>query len=244
MTLLDVHDVVVDFGGNRALDRASVAADAGRITGLIGPNGAGKTTLFNVVGGLLHPKQGWVRIDGKEITKLNPTHRARQGLARTFQRLELFTMLSVRENVQVAVETYRGWSNRREDVRQRVDELLELVGLADAADQRVTTLPTGQGRMVELARALACRPRAVLLDEPASGQDDAETDRFAALLRHLAGKGLAVVLVEHDVRLVMDVCEVVHVLDFGRIIAVGTPSEVQRDPAVAAAYLGDVREAS
>lgn len=238
MAALSVREVLVQFGGNRALDDADFEADAGTITGLIGPNGAGKTTMFNVVCGLLKPNQGHIALDGADITALNPTQRSRHGLARTFQRLELFTMLSVRENVQVAVETYCRWSRRRESVRQRVDQLLGHVGLADVADARASSLPTGQGRLLELARALACRPKVLLLDEPAAGQDEAETKRFATLLRQLAHAGIAVTLVEHDVPLVMSVCDRVHVLDFGRMIAAGTPTEVQRDEAVRAAYLG------
>jgi branched-chain amino acid transport system ATP-binding protein len=243
VSLLEVRDVSITFGGNRALDRASIHADRGTITGLIGPNGAGKTTLFNIVCGLLKPDSGDVLLEGRSLLGLNPTKRARLGLARTFQRLELFTMLSVRENVQVAVETQDTF-RRGAATRARVDELLERVGLTDLADERVTAVPTGQGRLVELARALAVDPKVLLLDEPASGQDDSETARFAALLRDLANDGLAVVMVEHDMRLVMDVCHPIHVLDFGRVLAVGAANEIRKDEAVLSAYLGSQREAS
>jgi len=244
MARLEVRDVSVSFGGNLALDHASLHAEAGQVTGLIGPNGAGKTTLFNITSGLLRPDRGTVRLDGTDVTHLSPGRRARKGLARTFQRLELFTMLTVRDNVRVAVETHRGWSRTREDVDARVDELLDRTGLGDVADVLATAVPTGQGRMVEVARALACRPQVLLLDEPASGQDEAETDRFAALLRSLADDGLAVVLVEHDMRLVMQVCDVLQVLDLGRVLAVGPPDVIRHDDAVLAAYLGSRREAS
>ena len=241
MPRLEVHEVTVRFGGNLALDAASVNAEAGQISGLIGPNGAGKTTLFNVVTGLLPPSGGRVRIEGRDITRLSPHKRARQGMARTFQRLELFTMLSVRENVRVAADIHRRWSKDEEDPAERTEAILERVGLQAVADERVTSLPTGQGRLVELGRALACKPSVLLLDEPAAGQDDTETAQFARLLRELADAGVAVVLVEHDMGLVMDVCDCVHVLDFGRVIAVGTPSEIQSDDAVLTAYLGSER---
>jgi branched-chain amino acid transport system ATP-binding protein len=228
----------VRFGGNVALDDVSLSADGGRITGLIGPNGAGKTTLFNVVTGLLPPTSGSVVVDGTDITGLNPHKRARRGLARTFQRLELFTMLTVRENIRVAADIYKRWSRDKEDPAARTDVIIGRIGLRDVADIRVTALPTGQGRLVELGRALACKPRVLLLDEPASGQDDGETEQFARLLRELADEGVAVVLVEHDVQLVMAVCDIISVLDFGRMIANGTPAEIQSDEAVLAAYLG------
>ena len=242
MPLLEVSSVTVRFGGNVALDDVSLAAEPGHVTGLIGPNGAGKTTMFNVISGLQAPTSGRVLLDGKDVSRLSPTKRARCGLARTFQRLELFTMLSVRENVLVAADIYRGWSRTKTDPRQRTDEILERVGLTDVADLRVTAVPTGQARLVELARALACDPRVLLLDEPAAGQDDTETERFAALLRELAGEGTAVVLVEHDVKLVVGVCDVIHVLDFGQMLAVGTPEQIQADPAVREAYLGAMVE--
>ena len=232
----------VRFGGNVALDDASLTADAGCITGLIGPNGAGKTTLFNVVTGLLPPTAGSVAIDGSDITRLNPHKRARRGLARTFQRLELFTMLTVRENIRVAADIYRKWSHDKEDPAARTDAIIGRIGLRATADVRVTALPTGQGRLVELGRALACKPSVLLLDEPASGQDDSETEQFARLLRELAEEGVAVVLVEHDVRLVMAVCDVISVLDFGRMIAKGTPAEIQSDEAVLTAYLGTAEQ--
>jgi branched-chain amino acid transport system ATP-binding protein len=235
---LDVREVTVRFGGNLALDHASIAADPGRVTGLIGPNGAGKTTLFNVVTGLLPPTSGTVTIDGADVTKVGPHKRARLGLARTFQRLELFSMLTVRENIRVAADIYRRWARDRDDPAARTEAIIGRIGLGAVADVRVTALPTGQGRLVELGRALACKPTVLLLDEPASGQDETETEQFARLLRDVADEGVAVVLVEHDVQLVMAVCDVISVLDFGRMIATGTAADIQRDEAVLAAYLG------
>ncbi|MEY2451686.1 MAG: branched-chain amino acid transport system ATP-binding protein [Acidimicrobiaceae bacterium] len=237
--VLEVRDVTVKFGGNLALSRVDLDAEPGSITGLIGPNGAGKTTLFNVVGGLLRPTAGTVRIDGHDVTRKPPYKRARVGLSRTFQRLELFTLLSVRSNIRVAADIYRGHQRDRTVNPDRVaDEIIERVGLTAVADVRADQLPTGQARLVELGRALAGRPKVLLLDEPASGQSEAETDAFAGLLGELAAEGLTVVLVEHDVHLVFRVCSTVHVLDFGEILAVGTPSEIQHDPRVIAAYLG------
>jgi len=236
--LLEVDGATVRFGGNVALDAVSLAAEPGVVTGLIGPNGAGKTTLFNVITGLLPPNQGRIRLGDKDVTRLSPTRRARRGLGRTFQRLELFSLLSVRENIRVAADVRKGWSHDKDDPAEVVEAIIERVGLTHVADARVDSLPTGQGRLVELGRCLATKPQVLLLDEPASGQDEHETVEFAHLLRALAADGVAVVLVEHDVALVMDVCTTVHVLDFGRIIATGTPAEIQTDEAVLAAYLG------
>jgi branched-chain amino acid transport system ATP-binding protein len=151
-------------------------------------------------------------------------------------------MLTVRENIRVAADTYRRWSRDKDDPGERTDAIIDRVGLRSVADVRVTSLPTGQGRLVELGRALACKPSTLLLDEPASGQDENETEQFARLLRQLAAEGMAVVLVEHDVQLVMAVCDRISVLDFGRIIATGTPAEIQKDEAVLAAYLGAAPE--
>jgi branched-chain amino acid transport system ATP-binding protein len=236
--LLEVVNATVRFGGNVALDSVDLVAEPGVVTGLIGPNGAGKTTLFNVITGLLPPNQGRVRLAGKDVTRLSPTRRARRGMARTFQRLELFSLLSVRENIRVAADVRKGWSHDKDDPAEVVEAIIERVGLTHVADARVDSLPTGQCRLVELGRCLATKPQVLLLDEPASGQDENETVEFAHLLRALAADGVAVVLVEHDVALVMDVCTTVHVLDFGRIIATGTPAEIQTDEAVLAAYLG------
>ncbi len=244
MPRLEVRDVNVRFGGSLALSDVSISAEAGCVTGLIGPNGAGKTTMFNVISGLQSVSAGRIRLDDRDITKLSPTKRARQGLGRTFQRLELFTMLSVRDNIRVAADIHRGWSRSKVDVAAQVDELIERVGLTEVADLRVTAVPTGQARLVELARALACDPSVLLLDEPAAGQNAAETERFAELLRELAAGGMAVVLVEHDVQLVVDVCDTIHVLDFGRLLAVGSPAEIQANEAVREAYLGRLSESA
>ncbi|MGZ6896558.1 MAG: ABC transporter ATP-binding protein [Acidimicrobiia bacterium] len=238
MALLEVDGATVRFGGNIALHNVQLRAEPGVVTGLIGPNGAGKTTLFNVITGLLPPNSGRIRLEGRDVTRLSPTRRARRGLARTFQRLELFSLLSVRENIRVAADVRKGWSHDKSDPAAVVDEIIERVGLGAVADARVDALPTGQCRLVELGRCLATKPSVLLLDEPASGQDETETYEFARLLRTLAAEGMAVVLVEHDVQLVMEVCSVVHVLDFGQIIAHGTPTEIQSNEAVLAAYLG------
>ncbi|MBW8482638.1 ABC transporter ATP-binding protein [Actinomadura sp. PM05-2] len=235
MASLEVSGVTVSYGGNRVLDGVDLTAGPGRITGLIGPNGAGKSTLFDVVSGLRRPAAGRVSLDGRDVTRLGPARRARHGLARTFQRLELFGRLSVRDNLLVAAEL---GPDRRHAARA-VTALLDRLGLEHLADSPAGALSTGAARLVEVGRALAVRPRLLLLDEPAAGQDGPETERFAALLRSVAADGTAVVLVEHDTGLVMDVCDEVHVLDLGKVIAAGTPAQVSRDAAVLAAYLGD-----
>jgi len=243
MVLLDIHDVSVQFGGLLAVDGASIEVEAGCVTGLIGPNGAGKTTLFNVVTGLQAPTRGRIRFDGHDITRRRPYRRARIGIARTFQRLEAFGSLTARENVLVALEMRRRWSKAPHD-SGLADELLEQVGIASVAHKRVESLPTGTARLVEVARALAVDPKVLLLDEPSSGLDEAETDALGALLHQLAGGGLGVLLVEHDMPLVMDTCLVINVLDFGRVIARGTPHQIQADPSVQRAYLGTAKTAS
>ncbi|NUP34746.1 MAG: ABC transporter ATP-binding protein [Streptomycetaceae bacterium] len=239
---LEVTDVTVKFGGHTALDNVSLRALNGQITGLIGPNGAGKTTMFNVITGLQAPHRGKVMLDGRDISKLPPYRRARRGMARTFQRLELFGSLTVRENIHVAAAQYRRRHPSAERAGVATGQLVERLNLGDIAEVRADQLPTGQGRMVELARALACRPRILLLDEPASGQDEAETVEFSRVLREVATEGVAVLLVEHDMDLVMSVCDELHVLDFGKKLAQGTCQEIQADPAVRAAYLGEADE--
>ncbi len=234
--MLDVSGVTVRFGGHVALDDVRLTAAPGEVTGLIGPNGAGKTTLFNVITGLQAPQRGRVRLDGDDVTGLAPYRRARRGLGRTFQRLELFGLLTVRENVELAA------SVRGRRPGRSADEALALVGLTAMGEVRADELPTGKARLVELARALATGPRVLLLDEPASGQDDAETEAFRDVLLTVAAEGIAVVLVEHDVHLVMRTCARVHVLDFGRVLAAGTAAEVQADQAVLDAYLGAAPE--
>ena len=241
MVALEVQEVTVQFGGHMVLDQASLHAETGQITGLIGPNGAGKTTMFNVITGLLTPSGGQIRIGDRDVTGLRLHQRARIGLGRTFQQLELFSMLTVRENIRVAADIRKYWSRDKANCAALTEAIIARVGLGPVADARVTTLPTGQGRLVELGRALAARPSVILLDEPASGQDDIETARFGTLLRELANDGATVVLVEHDMSLVMKVCDRVHVLDLGRIIAAGDPASVQADPAVLDAYLGTSR---
>ena len=233
MSLLEVRGVMVRFGGGMAVGGVDLDAEVGQVTGLIGPNGAGKTTLFNVISGMQEPTAGQVLVSGVDITNEAPHKRAKRGLARTFQRLELFWSLTVRDNVRVAAELAAV-----PDVDGTVDSLLDKVGVSELADSVAGDLPTGSARLVEIARALATMPRLLLLDEPASGLDDSETERLGSLLRELSSDGLGVLLVEHDMDLVMHVCDRIHVLDLGNIISVGTPTEVQHDEAVLRAYLG------
>ena len=238
MALLEVRGVDVRFGGHQALQAVDLDVEAGRVTGLIGPNGAGKTTLFDVVTGLRSPDRGSVVLDGRDVTRLPPHRRARLGMARTFQRLEVFGSLTARENILTALEIAGRRAHPSGRTAAEVDAVLERVGLSALAHVRADALPTGSARLVELGRALATRPRVLLLDEPASGLDDAESEALGAVLVDLARSGTAVLLVEHDVGLVMRVCPWVYVLDAGSVLVAGTAADVQADPAVLAAYLG------
>ncbi len=244
MPLLSIEDATVTFGGLHALEGVNLDVEAGRVGGLIGPNGAGKTTLFNVVTGLQDTSRGRVTLDGRDISKLHTHERARLGLARTFQRLEVFGSLTASENLLTAAEIRKSWARDGSDTHAVAEEILERVGLRDVADEQVDNLPTGMARLVELGRALATRPKVLLLDEPSSGLDERESVVFGELLLALAAEGLAILLVEHDVQLVMTVCRHIHVLDFGMIIASGSPDSVKRDPHVQAAYLGTVEVTS
>lgn len=238
MGLLDIESVSVRFGGNMALQDVDLSVDPGRITGLIGPNGAGKTTLFNVITGLQQPTRGRVLVNGIDITGFAPHDRAQRGMARTFQRLELFGSLTARENLQVAAEIRRTFGKDALSVDERVEATIEMVGMEAFIETRADNLTTGQARLVELGRALVTRPKVLLLDEPASGLDADETEKFAALLQKLARSGMAMLLVEHDMPLVMRVCAKIFVLDYGKIIASGKPEEIRNNQAVIDAYLG------
>ena len=241
MALLDVDSVIVRFGGVTAVNEATLSVEGGFVTGLIGPNGAGKTTLFNVISGIQTPASGRVSIDGADVTKTSPFQRARLGVARTFQRLEAFGSLTVWENVLTAAEIYARWRGKTApNARGVADQLIERVGLGRWAKEHSDSVPTGVARLVELARALAIEPRLLLLDEPSSGLGDEETDAFGELLRELASEGRAVLMVEHDMDLVMSVCDQIYAFDFGHVIAHGTPKEIQANKAVQKAYLGEL----
>jgi branched-chain amino acid transport system ATP-binding protein len=235
---LAVNQVSVQFGGIQALDSVDLEVARGEIHGLIGPNGAGKTTLFDVITGLQRPTRGRVRLGGHDVTAEKPYRRARRGLSRTFQRLELFGTLTARENVQIAAELRRSKVLDSRTPAQEVEHLLERLGILDVADEPTDSLPTGLARLVEMARALATDPSLLLLDEPSSGLDAGETHGLGVVLRELAAEGMAILLVEHDMTLVMGVCARVDVLDYGRVIARGDPAAVRADPLVQEAYLG------
>ena len=238
MPLLEVAKAEVRFGGVHTLRGVDLTVEAGTVTGLIGPNGAGKTTCFNAICGLQTINSGHISFDGTDMAGLKPHKRARLGIARTFQRLEIFGSLSVRENVLAAAEIRRRWSHDRSNAGANADALLALVGLTSLAGRSADTLPTGQARLLELARSLATQPRLLLLDEPSSGLSDTESEELGDLLVRLAGAGMGVLLVEHDMELVMRICTNIHVLDFGAVLMVGSPAEVRADDRVRAAYLG------
>ena len=241
--ILNLESISVNFGGHIAVNELSLTIDPGTITGLIGPNGAGKTTLFNVISGLLAPSSGRVLFADRDITSLAPHKRARIGIGRTFQRLELFNSLTVIDNLRVSIETSNQWKTSREamsgsSMNAKINKILDLTGLNSVRNAMASEIPTGQARLVELARALILSPNLLLLDEPASGQNDEETERFGQLLRELCNSGISIFLVEHDMSLVMNTCDQVNVLDFGTVIAKGTPTEIQEHELVIEAYLG------
>ena len=241
MSDLDLSGITVRFGGHTALNDVHLTVQSNSITGLIGPNGAGKTTLFNVISGLLKPNEGSVRFNNELMTDLSPYRRAKLGLGRTFQRLELFPSLSVEENIQVAAEIRGEWfpsSIGTSCVISSVQQVMKLTGLDSIASKSVAEIPTGKARLVELARTIVQGPSMLLLDEPASGQNENETEEFAQILKILNTEGITILLVEHDMSLVMDVCDKVFVLDFGTLIADGTTQEIQNNPVVIDAYLG------
>jgi branched-chain amino acid transport system ATP-binding protein len=245
MTQLELSGITVRFGGHTALNNVDITVSTGSITGLIGPNGAGKTTLFNVTNGLLRPNEGTLKFGDADMTALSPYRRAKLGLGRTFQRLELFPSLTVRENVQVAAEIRGEWSSGSKNsanIKKNVDRALEITNLRDSGSKNVSEIPTGKARLVELARSLVQEPKLLLLDEPASGQNDNETSEFADILRSLNNEGMSIFLVEHDMSLVMNVCDKIFVLDFGSLIAEGTTEEIQGNPVVIDAYLGGKSE--
>jgi branched-chain amino acid transport system ATP-binding protein len=235
--LLEVRNVTVRFGANTAVDDVSVDVEPGTIVGLIGPNGAGKTTLFNVIAGIQRSATGSVLFEGSDITRARPDVRAHRGIARTFQRLETFGTLTVRENVLVGAEARR---RRTGDLRSSdvAEQLCERFNLGPVAEQRADSLATGTQRLVEIARALATGPRLLLLDEASSGLTAFETAELAGTLREMAGQGLTIVLVEHDMSFVMGLCDRIAMLERGRLVADGTPDEVSHMPAVIEAYLG------
>jgi branched-chain amino acid transport system ATP-binding protein len=254
MNLLRLETVTQRFGGLVALDSITLDVAAGGVTAIIGPNGAGKTTLFNVISGFRAPTEGRVTFDGQPIGGLRPEAVAKRGIVRTFQLVQLFDTLTVLENVKVGrhLHTTGGLLSALMPMRSRAIEtqvhdaaraLLKQVGLETQADTLASALPYGQKRLLEIGRALAAEPKLLLLDEPAAGLNRGETTALAELIRAIAAQGVTVLLIEHDMSFVMNVADRVAVLDFGRLIAQGTPAEVQKNKDVITAYLGTMEAA-
>jgi branched-chain amino acid transport system ATP-binding protein len=247
VTLLEAVDLTVSYGGLHANDQVNLKVIKGNVVGLIGPNGAGKTTFIDAITGFTAPTSGRVVFDGNDINERTPAERAEAGLTRTFQSLELFDDLTVWDNLLVSAETPK-WSSvfadlvkpkRRISTHEQAEWALETMQLSDIRDRLTLDLSHGQRKLVSVARALANRPKLVLLDEPAAGLDTAESQVLGSHLRDFLVRDITVFLIDHDMGLVLNVCDYIYVLDFGRIIAEGTPTQIRKDPAVIQAYLGE-----
>jgi len=249
--MLSLTGIGKRFGGLTALEAISFNVAKGSITGIIGPNGAGKTTLFNVATGIYPPSEGAVLLDGKNISALPSERRARLGLVRTFQNIELFGKMTVLENVMVGLHTRSNsgifscafrmpWQMSEERrIRQKAKEWLAFVGIPELEGVEAGTLSFGKGRLLEIARAMALEPKLLLMDEPAAGLNSKETAELAELIKRIRDLGVTVALVEHDMDLVMDICDALVVLNLGTMLAQGTPRQIQDNPAVVTAYLGE-----
>ena len=249
--MLELKGITQIFGGVTALNDVSFSIHANQITGVIGPNGAGKTTLFNIVTGIYQQTSGQVIFEGKDISGIPVERLAAKGMVRTFQNIELFGQMTVLENVMVGLHSKSKsglfacsfkapWTIKEERrIREEAHEWLRFVGIEQLADIQASNLPFGKGRMLEIARAMACKPRMILMDEPAAGLNSQETVGLAELIRKIRDLGVTVVLVEHDMELVMDICDRIVVLNLGQKLAEGTPREIQDNHEVIAAYLGD-----
>ena len=251
-SLLTAQDLTVQFGGLVAVDGFSLDLQENQLQGLIGPNGAGKTTVFNLLTGVYKPTQGTITLDGKEIAGLKHHRIVKMGVARTFQNIRLFKGMSVLDNVRTAYDHNLHYSvassilrlpsywKQEEEATREAMELLRVFGLAGLATSRADNLPYGQQRKLEIARALATRPRVLLLDEPAAGMNPTETQELMETIRTVRERfQISILLIDHDMSLIMGICEAISVLDHGVLIAHGTPEEIAQNPDVIAAYLGD-----
>lgn len=251
MALLEVTNLGISFGGLQAVAGFDLTVETGHLYGLIGPNGAGKTTAFNMLTGMYVPSEGNIRLDGVDITGKSPEFISKAGIARTFQNIRLFNAMSVKDNVKVGMHnriTYSMWDGifrtgtyklREHDMDRKAMKLLKVFGLEDKADLMASQLPYGQQRKLEICRALASDPKLLLLDEPAAGMNPNETAELMETVRKVRDEfGIAILLIEHDMKFVMGICEEITVLEYGRIIAHGDGETVSHDPRVIAAYLG------